>query len=64
MKLKGFIIVVIGILFLYLPPGYTDRIDVDYDYILWAVDYTLDDMAPGRFAHLYGADRDGNGLKE
>ncbi|MCX8064750.1 MAG: leucine-rich repeat domain-containing protein, partial [Candidatus Hydrogenedentes bacterium] len=41
-----------------------DRIDVDYDYILWAVDYILDDMAPGRFAHLYGADRDGNGLKE
>ncbi len=41
-----------------------DRIDVDYDYILWGIDYTLDDMAPGRFAHIYGADRDGNGLKE
>lgn len=44
--------------------SFADRIDVDYDYILWAVDNILDDMAPGRFAHLYGADRDGNGLKE
>ncbi len=65
MRLKVFLIaVIISFLFFYSEPGYTDRIDVDYDYIMWAVDYILDDMAPGRFAHLYGADRDGNGLKE
>lgn len=55
---------ILGISLIYSFSGYPDRIDVDYDYILWAIDYTLDDMAPGRFAHLYGADRDGNGLKE
>lgn len=65
MKVKSSLIkVIIGILFIFPFWGYADRIDVDYDYILWAVDYTLDDMAPGRFAYLYGADRDGNGLKE
>jgi len=57
-------IAILGISIIYSFSGYPDRIDVDYDYILWAVDYTLDDMAPGRFAHIYGADRDGNGLKE
>jgi Leucine-rich repeat (LRR) protein len=41
-----------------------DRIDVDYDFMLWAIDETLDEMAPGQFAHIYGADRDGNGLRE
>lgn len=41
-----------------------ERIDVDYDFMLWAIDSTLDDMAPGRFAHIFGADRDGNGLRE
>ncbi len=65
MKIKNlFIIIIPSIFILPIFSGYTDRIDVDYDYILWAVDNTLDDMAPGRFAHLYGADRDGNGLKE
>lgn len=65
MKIKSFFMVVlIGISLVYPLLVSADRIDVDYDYILWAVDYTLDDMAPGRFAHIYGADRDGNGLKE
>ncbi|HPP57928.1 MAG TPA: proprotein convertase P-domain-containing protein [Candidatus Hydrogenedens sp.] len=65
MNISKSLVVIIITIFLLLPHiGYTDRIDVDYDYIIWAIDYTLDDMAPGRFAHLYGADRDGNGLKE
>jgi|GEM_PF-1394519 len=64
-KIYAYLLIVLIMLpFLPLRYALAERIDVDYDYILWAVDYILDDMAPGRFAHLYGADRDGNGLKE